>query len=69
MLRLFATVKANLKFNEESRLEYRQKISAGSSEWIELLEKVSENIKEKTEGKTPILIFEDLDKLNPEDAW
>lgn len=69
MLRLFATVKANLKFNEESRLEYRQKISARSSEWIELLEKVSENIKERTEGKTPILIFEDLDKLNPEDAW
>ena len=23
----------------------------------------------KTGGKHPIIIFEDLDKLNPEDAW
>lgn len=26
-------------------------------------------IAEKADGKNPIIIFEDLDKLNPEDAW
>lgn len=33
------------------------------------MKKIANKIREKTEGKSPILIFEDLDKLNPEDAW
>lgn len=69
LLSVFANIKANLKYNEENRIEYRKKISARSSEWIELLKKIANKIREKTEGKSPILIFEDLDKLNPEDAW
>lgn len=69
ILKLFAKMKADLKYSEETRQEYRKRISFHSSEWIELLSKVAEEIKRKTEGKHPIIIFEDLDKLNPEDAW
>ena len=69
LLKVFAKIKADLKFNEETRLEYRKKISVRSSEWIGLLSHVSQEIIRKTEGKYPIIIFEDLDKLNPEDAW
>ena len=69
ILNVFAKMKADLKFNEEVRKEYRKKISIRSSEWMRLLSKVSEEIMKKTEGKSPIIIFEDLDKLNPEDAW
>ena len=69
VLSLFAKMKADLKFNEETRREYRKKISVRSSEWINLLGLVAEEIVKKTEGKQPIIIFEDLDKLNPEDAW
>lgn len=69
ILKLFAKIKADLKFNEETRREYRKKISIRSSEWIVLLGNVSKEIIRKTEGKPPIIIFEDLDKLNPEDAW
>lgn len=69
LLKLFAKIKADLKFNEETRREYRKKISIRSSEWIGLLSNVSKEIMKKTEGKFPIIIFEDLDKLNPEDAW
>lgn len=69
ILNLFAKIKADLKFNEETRREYREKIRMRSSEWIRLLSRVSEEIAANTEGKPPILIFEDLDKLNPEDAW
>lgn len=69
ILDIFAKIKMDLKFNEETRKEYRRKISIRSSEWIELLGDVAEEITRKTEGKRPILIFEDLDKLNPEDAW
>ncbi|MCX4316138.1 MAG: hypothetical protein OSJ52_05810 [Lachnospiraceae bacterium] len=69
LLNLFAKVKTDLKFNEETRKEYRKKISVRTSEWIGLLGEIAEEITEKTGGKRPILIFEDLDKLNPEDAW
>ncbi len=69
VLKLFAKMKTDLKFNEETRKEYRSKISIRSSEWIEMLSRVSELITKKLGGKRPIIIFEDLDKLNPEDAW
>jgi len=69
VLKAFAKIKADLKFNEEIRTEYRKKISVRSSEWIQMLSHVSQQISQKTAGKRPIVIFEDLDKLNPEDAW
>lgn len=69
ILNVFAKIKADLKLNEETRKEYRKKISIRSSEWIGILRQVAEKITEKTGGKSPIIIFEDLDKLNPEDAW
>ena len=69
VLKVFAKIKADLKFNEEVRKEYRREINVRSSEWMELLRNVAKKITRKTEGKAPIVIFEDLDKLNPEDAW
>lgn len=69
ILNIFAKIKADLKYNEEVRTEYRKKISIRSSKWMELLRKVSDEITKGTGGKPPIIIFEDLDKLNPEDAW
>lgn len=69
LLNVFTKIKADLKYNEETRKEYRKKISNRSSEWIDLLNHVSNEISVKTGGKFPIIIFEDLDKLNPEDAW
>lgn len=69
VLNVFAKIKADLKYNEETRKEYRRKISARSSEWIELLRCLSREIVGKTGGRAPVIIFEDLDKLNPEDAW
>lgn len=69
LLNLFAKMKTDLKFNEETRKEYRRKINVRSSEWIGMLSRVSAEITQKLEGKRPIIIFEDLDKLNPEDAW
>lgn len=69
ILNVFAKIKADLKYNEETRKEYRRKISVRSSEWIGILGSVAEEIAEKADGKKPVIIFEDLDKLNPEDAW
>lgn len=69
IMKIYAKIKADLKYNEETRREYRKKISIRSSEWIKILGTVSGEIAKKTGGKRPIIIFEDLDKLNPEDAW
>ncbi|MDE6981889.1 MAG: ATP-binding protein [Lachnospiraceae bacterium] len=69
ILNLFAKIKTDLKYNEETRKEYRRKISVRSSEWIGILGYIGDEIAKKAEGKRPIIIFEDLDKLNPEDAW
>lgn len=69
LLNLFAKIKTDLKFNEETRKEYRRKISVRSSEWIGLLKHVANELTRKMEGKRPIIIFEDLDKLNEEMAW
>lgn len=69
ILNIFAKIRADLKYNEETRVEYRNKISVRSSEWMKLLSDVSEEIKKESNGKAPIIIFEDLDKLNPKDAW
>lgn len=69
LLNLFAKIKTDLKFNEETRKEYRRKISVRSSEWIGLLKHVANELTTKLEGKRPIIIFEDLDKLNEETAW
>ncbi|MCI9127939.1 MAG: hypothetical protein HFG28_12305 [Eubacterium sp.] len=69
ILNIFAKIKADLKYNEEIRKEYRKKISIRSSEWIGILGNVAKEVAKKADGKNPIIIFEDLDKLNPEDAW
>lgn len=69
ILNIFAQIKPELRFNEETRKEYRRRISVRSSEWIRILGQVSDAITGKSGGKRPIIIFEDLDRLNPEDAW
>lgn len=69
ILSIFAQIKTDLKFNEETRQEYRRKIRIRSSEWIRILGTVADKITDKADGKRPIIIFEDLDRLNPEDAW
>lgn len=69
ILKTFIKIKADLKYNEETRVEYRRKINVRTSEWMVMLNLVSEEIAKKTGGKCPIIIFEDLDRLNPDDAW
>ena len=69
ILNVFMKIKADLKYNEETRNEYRKKMMVRSSEWVKLLNQVAETIAGNNGGKYPIIIFEDLDKLNPEDAW
>ena len=69
ILNIFSEIKTDLKLNEEVRKEYHKKISIRFSEWIKILGHVSDEIARHENGRRPVIIFEDLDKLNPEDAW
>lgn len=69
LLKIFVKIKADLKFNEENRNIYREKVARRASDWIMTLKNIADQITKKLDGKQPIIIFEDLDKLNPEDAW
>lgn len=66
---LFAQLKGALKFSESRRTEWRKTVEHKSSEWLSLLGQVVVAITEKTDGKLPVLIFEDLDKLEANAAW
>lgn len=69
VLRLSTTMKGILKYNEQRRTVYRQHISKRLSEWTQAMNQIADAITEKLEGKQPIIIFEDLDKLESGQAW
>jgi energy-coupling factor transporter ATP-binding protein EcfA2 len=66
---LFTTLTTDLKYNEIQRESHRSRVKSRSSGWILLLKELSDIITRKLKGKQPILIFEELDKINPETAW
>ena len=69
ILQVLANIKTDLKYSAEKRTEYRKSVSHRSSEWLFMLRQISDEITSKLAGKQPIIIFEDLDKINPQDAW
>lgn len=68
ILNFMVSLKSDLKFNEETRTVYREKVSRRASEWINIMTEIADTLTEYNDQKQPIIIFEDLDKLNPEDA-
>lgn len=68
ILDFMVSLKSDLKFNEETRTVYREKVSRRASEWINIMTEIADRLTEYNDQRQPIVIFEDLDKLNPEDA-
>jgi hypothetical protein len=69
VLKIFASAKANLRFSSEKRTEYKTKLTPRAGDWLFMLNSIAYEITTKLEGKQPIIIFEDLDKINPDEAW
>lgn len=69
LLKFSFTAKSSLKFEEERRTIIRKRVTNRLSEWTRAMNELSDLITEKLEGKQPILIFEDLDKIDAEEAW
>lgn len=69
ILSLFTKVKTELKTGIETRKVIREKVKQKSSDWIKLINQISDIIAGELNNKRPILIFEDIDKLDPKTAW
>ena len=69
ILRLFANALAEIKFSNENRKTIRHKVEKSAAEWNEIIDSISKEISKKYDGKFPVIIFEDLDKLDEAIAW
>ena len=65
---LFATLKAGVKYSEESRREYKKRFDIKLGDWMRILNDLADQITEHLEEKQPVIIFEDLDKLGQGDS-
>jgi hypothetical protein len=65
VLSLFAFIKSNLQIGTQTRTIIREKMERRASEWLRYINEISDIITNKMDGKQPILIFEDLDKIQP----
>ena len=64
IIQLFTSAKSDLKYSSEKRTEYKEKINPRDEEWVSMLNTIADIVTEKLDGKQPILIFDDLDKLD-----
>ncbi len=68
ILDIFTGIKTDLKFSEEIRKEYHKKIAICFSEWVQMLGDISDEITKQADGRRPVVIFDGLDGLGPENA-
>jgi len=62
---LFASIKANLRVGTQARTNIQEKFERRASEWLLYVNEISDIITSGMNYKRPVLIFEDLDKLQP----
>ena len=69
LLKLLGKVKVDLKYNVETRELHREQVKRRLSVWMDAMNALAIQITDRLGGRQPVLIFEDLDKLDPEPAW
>lgn len=69
ILKIFGKAQAEIKFSSENRKIIRHKVEQAAAEWNEIINLISDAISKKYDRKYPVIIFEDLDKLDIEKAW
>ena len=67
VLNAFASIKIDLKANASTRTIITEKMEKRASEWIRYIKEISDQAIAGLVGKQPILVFENLDKMQPPD--
>lgn len=65
VLNMFASYKAELKANTETREFVRRKMERRASDWVKYTNELASKIINKLKGKQPVLIFENVDRIQP----
>lgn len=58
-----------IKYGDENKTFFRERISRRLSDWTRALNGTADAIAQVLEDRYPIIIFEDLDKLDIQDGW
>ena len=69
---LFASIKTGIKLKQTDSAEYKSRIERRSAEWYAAIDEIADLITEKLDGRRPVIIYEDLDKLDrvdPDTVW
>ncbi len=61
-------LRSDLKVSTEHREIVREKIRTRKGTWLRAIDQIASAIALANEGRQPIILFEDLDKVNPDDA-
>ena len=61
--------KKAIKYGDENKTVYRELIRRRLSDWTRALNSMADVIAEKLNHRHPIILFEDLDKLDITEAW
>lgn len=69
LVSFFAKVSAEIRTGETTRKEIHRTVERRITEWIRHIRTVADVIAHKLGGKRPILIVEDVDKIDPENVW
>jgi len=69
IINIFAQLTSEIKFGHDKKIEIRDYVKKSTVQWIGLMVEASDYIANYFNGKQPIVIFEDIDKLSPEKAW
>ena len=64
IFKAFISIKAGIKLQQTDSKEYKQKIERRSEHWYNAIARISDLITEQLDGRQPIIMFEDLDKLD-----
>lgn len=65
VLSLIASIKSGLQMGDTQRITLKTKMERRGSDWRRYVDEISNIITDDMQGKQPILIFEDLDKIEP----
>ena len=69
ILKFFAELRADYAKSDERRKFYREKVKRRLSEWMSAVNSIAGSIAQTLNGKPPVIIFEDLDKLHSKEVW
>ena len=67
-IELFVNLSAEVKVGDTTRTVIREVVKRRASTWIKYVNQIADVIADRNSGKRPVLIVEDVDKMDPERA-